>query len=147
MQIPTSGEYHKYIREKCRQVARLLLFIRKETDEDYAMSDLLIPKYFDLLATSVKNFVTENGPGKEKNSLALKLGGSIKQMAQRLRGKCLRNSGSPEADSKQRLSGNFLELFDSEWSHIVSSRCLKRMYDARLNKRQGWNNFSNVIQL
>ena len=130
-------DYHNHIRAKLRQVARLLLFIREETDEDYQMSDLLVPKHFDLLATSVKNFVMVKGPGKEKNALALKLGGSIKQMAQRLRGKCLRNSGDKEADLKQRQSASFLELFDSEWSHVVSSRCLKRMYDAKLNKKQG----------
>ena len=137
MEIPTLGDYHNYIRAKLRQVGRLLLYIRKETDEDYMMKDLLVPKYFDLLATSVKNFVVSGEPGKERNSLALKLGGSIKQMAQRFRGKCLRNPGDPEADSKRQLSSNFLELFDSEWSHIVSSRCLKRMYDAKLNKKQG----------
>ena len=134
------NEYHRYIREKLRQVGRLLLFINKETDGDYSMSDLLTPRNFDILTVCLRNFIVGEEPGKEKNSLALKLMTSIKQIAQRYRGKWLRQTGDPEAEKKQRQTDSFITLIDDEWRHTVSSRCLRRMYDAKLNKYQVCNN-------
>ena len=100
------------------------------------MSDLITPSNFDILTVCLRNFIVGEEPGKEKNSLALKLMTSIKQIAQRYRGKWLRRAGDPEAEKKQRLADSFICLIDDEWRHTVSSRCLKRMYDMRLNKKQ-----------
>ena len=100
------------------------------------MCELLTPEHFDLLTVNVKKFIVGELPGKNKNSLGLKLGGTLKQMAQRLRGKCLRDSANPKSQEQRRLTEAFIELYQTEWPDVVSSQCLKRIYDAKMNKAQ-----------
>ena len=128
--------YHDYIRQRLRQVGGFIQFIRNELGEFYKVKDLLHPLQFDLLTDSVKKYVTGEVPGRERNSLALKLGTTFKAMAERLRGKSLRNSANPESQELRRTTEAFLELYRSEWPDVVSSQCLKRMYDAKMNKQQ-----------
>ena len=100
------------------------------------MKDLIHPEKFDLLTCNVKKYCAGQIPGKERNSLALKLGHNLKAMAERLRGKCLRESARDESRELRRTTDAFLELYKTEWPDVVSSQCLKRMYDAKINKKQ-----------
>ena len=101
------------------------------------MTDLMKPKNFDLLTVSVKNFIVADSEDQPKNSLALKLGTSIKQMAERLRGTYIRNSDDPSSDRGRKQTEDFLELMKTEWTNTVNSQCLKRMYDWKMNRQQG----------
>ena len=129
-------EYHGYIRARLRQIGGFIKFIRNELGEDVKVRDLLNPLEFDSLTVNIKKYITGEFPGRERNSLALKLGHTLKAMAERLRGKCLRDSGNPESQELRRATEDFLELYRSEWPDVVSSQCLKRMYDAKMNKKK-----------
>ena len=101
------------------------------------MKDLMKPKKFDFLTVSVKNFIVAGSKDQPKNSLALKLGTSLRQMAERLRGTYLRNSDDPSSDRGRKETEDFLELMKMEWTNTVSTQCLKRMYDYKMNRQQG----------
>ncbi len=129
------GAYKQYCRERLRQLGRFLLFVCDKAEaEDLGYKELLQPENFDMVVANVKAFIVHESGA--RNSLALKLGHSIKRLALLLKGQCLRSPDSEEAGEIRKRTDIFLELFESEWSDRVSSQCLRRMADEKMNKAQ-----------
>ena len=124
-------DLHDHVRNKVREVGRLLVQVRKDHGMS-SLSDALNPAHFSQLATSVRKVA---GFNPETNSfaspsLALKLGHSLKKCAMSLLGIALR-SGTKDDEDK---ANGFIRLCDIEWADEVSRRALCTLRDHKLNK-------------
>ena len=118
------------VRNKARNLGRLLIHIRKSNTEleQCDLENLLIPVHFDLIVDSVKQLASQ---GKKKaTSLPLKLGQEIQTLIAILMGESIRRGDDALKDSCERFS----KLYDADWSRRVSLKARKTLYDARLNK-------------
>jgi hypothetical protein len=117
----------QYIRERARTLARFLLQVREEPDcSDLTLENLLSnPKHFDIAVKSTFE-VSKNTIG-----MSRKIGHSLRKCLVILRGQAMRTANY-DLLSNVKL---FDDLMTTEWSDIVSSKSLKKQYQAKLNKQ------------
>ncbi|XP_021356135.1 uncharacterized protein LOC110452122 [Mizuhopecten yessoensis] len=132
------------VRQKLRELGRLLIEMRKTTPVNGTslqnFNDIIKPENFDRITEVVWNIAgtslsgeevyTQRGlPKYEKPSLALKLGHSLKKMAEMKRGCAIRNGdevGRKEAE-------NYIILHASEWNDKISSHASQTLSERRHN--------------
>ncbi|XP_063061964.1 uncharacterized protein LOC134454738 isoform X2 [Engraulis encrasicolus] len=124
---------HQYIRQKLREVGRLLLY-SKEVGHLKTMSDFVIPANFPHVVSAVRHV---SGFSAEKNnfripSLALKLGHSLKKIADIIECEAM-ISGEKETVQNAR---NFKQIYDTKWNECISSSALRTLTDAKYNAPQ-----------
>nr|XP_049575195.1 uncharacterized protein LOC125968056 isoform X1 [Syngnathus scovelli]XP_049589629.1 uncharacterized protein LOC125977309 isoform X1 [Syngnathus scovelli]XP_049591303.1 uncharacterized protein LOC125978199 [Syngnathus scovelli]XP_049591304.1 uncharacterized protein LOC125978199 [Syngnathus scovelli]XP_049591305.1 uncharacterized protein LOC125978200 [Syngnathus scovelli] len=127
-----SSRYRADMRNKMRELARLVLEAR-EIDKDIVfLKDLIHPGKFNTVLKAVKSM---NGFNDLTNRYAVpstpvKLRYSLVTVAQILQGEALRQ----QDHGLQERADQFLRLIEMEWSTLVSSNALKTLY------RKKWNN-------
>ena len=125
---------HHHISCKMRELARLVITVRKIDPSVTWLADCLIPAKFDTVVRAVRElcgFV--EGTNKYKTpSLALKLGHSLKKCC------AIAACSSIKANDveKRQLLDNFMYLCEKEWSTEVSSAALSTLTAEKMNKPQ-----------
>ncbi|XP_077422406.1 uncharacterized protein LOC144052330 isoform X6 [Vanacampus margaritifer] len=127
-QDPTKFEY---VRQKLREVGRLLLILRTEFSL-FTFEEAVKPANFHLVVQAVKKV---SGFDEEKHcyktpSLALKLGHSLHKICDILHCRALM-SGDKEM---QNSAKTFQKLQSSKWSELVSHTALTTLHEEHFNK-------------
>ncbi|KAF3856684.1 hypothetical protein F7725_017407 [Dissostichus mawsoni] len=122
---------YDYIRQKLREVARLLLTLRKEFSIQ-TLEDAVRPANFHVVIRAVKRV---SGFKEEKHSyqtpsLALKLGHSLRKICDIIHCRALMAEDSELIKSTQ----TFQTLYTSKWSELVSHTALTTLNEAHFNK-------------
>nr|CAI5856621.1 unnamed protein product [Callosobruchus analis] len=117
-----------------RQLARLLVELRKTDSEKNWLSCWLKPQHFDDMIESIKSlckFETSNisRPGFSIPSLALKLGHALRKCVAIEKGFSI---GKGDVAGVQMLT-SFLSLMDLEWSVRISSNALNTLHVKKIN--------------
>ncbi|XP_041855503.1 uncharacterized protein LOC121649037 [Melanotaenia boesemani] len=122
---------HEYIRQKIRELGRLLQTLRKRSP-DMTIEDALRPKNFLSLIKAVKETA---GFDKKKNdyktpSIALKLGHSLVKVNDIITCHAL----IAEDEDGIKSSKAFMKLYRAKWSEYVSHSALSTIADKKYNK-------------
>lgn len=122
---------YDYIRQKLREVGRLLLTLRKEFSIQ-TLEEAVRPANFHVVIRAVKRV---SGFKEEKHfyqtpSLALKLGHSLRKICDIIHCRALMAEDSELIKSTQ----TFQTLYTSKWSELVSHTALTTLNEARFNK-------------
>jgi hypothetical protein len=129
----TGVEKAQYVRQRMRQLARLLIQLNSKAASTMCLKDYIDAKWFDHLLDGVKGvcqFDPETRNNVKTPSLALKLGHSLKRCGQLMKALALREKNIPKLKEVKM----FLELLDTEWSTKISSRSLESMGAKKYNK-------------
>ena len=123
----------QYVRDRVRQMGRLLVEMRKTTTIK-CLTDCLIPEQFGNVVKAVRSVCGFNPETHlyRTPSLALKIGHSLKECCRIEINSCA-VLGSSADEMKGRFE-QFLHLCDGEWSHEVSSHALRSLSQRRFNK-------------
>ncbi|XP_026089426.1 uncharacterized protein LOC113063327 isoform X1 [Carassius auratus] len=122
-----------YIKQKMREVARLLITARSLTPI-HNMEDFIQPCNFPHVIKAVRAVA---GFSEEANtykipSLALKLGHSLVKIANSVECNALMSGRDTAAESAR----NFRRLYESKWNEVVSAAALTTLGEAKWNKPQ-----------
>ena len=122
---------YDYIRQKLREVGRLLLCLRTEFSI-HNMEEAVKPANFARVVRAVKKV---SGFDEEKHSfltpsLALKLGHSLHKICDIIHCRAL----MAEDEDQIRSTDIFKKLYTSKWSELVSHGALNTLSDAKYNK-------------
>lgn len=122
---------HEYIRQKIREVGRLLLILRNEFSI-YNIEDAVRPSNFHVLVQAVKRVsgFDEDSHSYKTPSLALKLGHSLHKISDLI---CCTALVSGNDELKKSCQA-FKTLYLSKWSELVSHTALTTLSDKRFNK-------------
>ncbi|XP_062419595.1 uncharacterized protein LOC134132279 isoform X3 [Pungitius pungitius] len=121
----------EYIRQKVREMGRLLLSLRKKCSI-FSFEDAVKPNNFYKVIEAVKDVA---GYDEEKHSyrtpsLALKLGHSLKKIGDII----LCRAIAAEDEEMMKVSERFTKLCSKEWSELVSHNALSTLSKAKFNK-------------
>lgn len=122
---------YDYIRQKLREVGRLLLILRKEFSVQ-TLEDAVRPANFNVVIQAVKR-VSGFDDGKhsyQTPSLALKLGHSLNKICDIVHCRALMAEDGEGIKSTQA----FKKLYDAKWSELVSHTALTTLNEGRFNK-------------
>lgn len=122
---------HEYIRQKVRELGRLLVTLR-HTTRIHNMEEAIKPANFFILTNAVKRvsgFDTETSTFKAP-SLALKLGHSLRKISDIIMCRALMEEDQEAIDSIRR----FHTLHETKWSELVSHSALSNLSEAKYNK-------------
>ena len=120
------SKQRQHTRQKARDIARLLLYIRKNQSEmaEITLRNLLVPSNFDIIIKSV-NELCQDTP-----SLPLKLGQIIPKVISILEGESIRSGDTALEDSCKR----FKALMEGEWSDRIALKNRTKLRDRKLNQ-------------
>jgi hypothetical protein len=116
-----------------RELARLLLELKKIDTNVKQFSDVFVPHKFELIIAAVNavaGFCEDNGTYAIP-SLVKKLGHSVKHCANLLKGEIIKKKGT--AQQRTQIE-DFTYLFDSEWSLKLSRHANNDLYVGKWNK-------------
>ncbi|KAI7790437.1 hypothetical protein IRJ41_024412 [Triplophysa rosa] len=122
---------HEYIRQKVRELGRLLVTLR-HTTRIHNMEEAVKPGNFFILTSAVKRvsgFDPENSTFKAP-SLALKIGHSLRKISDLIMCRALMEEDQEVIDSIRR----FHTLHETKWSELVSHSALSNLSEAKYNK-------------
>ncbi|XP_073716136.1 uncharacterized protein [Misgurnus anguillicaudatus] len=127
-QDPTKFDY---IRQKLREVGRLLLVLRREFSIQ-TLEDAIRPANFKVVVQAVKKVsgFDENKHSYQTPSLALKLGHSLHKISDIIHCKALMADDSEGIKSSQ----TFKKLYNAKWSELVSHTALNTLHEGHFNK-------------
>ncbi|XP_056598321.1 uncharacterized protein LOC130416996 [Triplophysa dalaica] len=122
---------YDYIRQKLREVGRLLLIIRTQSSL-HTIEDAVKPAHFGIVIQAVK---TVSGYDAAKHayrtpSLALKLGHSLNKICDILHCRVL----MAEDDARIKSTQTFKKLCNSKWPELVSHGALTTLHEGHFNK-------------
>ncbi|CAM4652323.1 unnamed protein product [Leuciscus chuanchicus] len=122
---------YDYIRQKLREVGRLLLILRKQFPL-HTIEDAVKPANFGIVIQAVKRV---SGYDAAKHtyhtpSLALKLGHSLNKLCDIIHCRAL----MAEDDARIKSSQTFKKLYNSKWSELVSHGALTTLHEGHFNK-------------
>lgn len=125
---PTKFEY---IRQKLREVGRLLLTLRREFSV-YSLEEALKPASFHKLIRAVQmvSGYDDESHCYQSPSLALKLGHSLNKICEIIHCRALMS------EDKELISSTetFKKLYSSKWSEMISHTALVTLNEAKFNK-------------
>ncbi|CAI5686492.1 unnamed protein product [Oreochromis niloticus] len=126
---------HEYIRQKMREIGRLLLRSR-EAGTLKKMEDFYVPSNFKFVVEAVKDVA---GFDEDKNiyrapSLALKLGHSLKKIADIL--ECEAKMADFHDEEFLKNLKRSRDLYEKKWDVCVSSRALQTLKEGKWNTPQ-----------
>ncbi|XP_051730105.1 uncharacterized protein LOC127501876 isoform X2 [Ctenopharyngodon idella] len=122
---------HEYIRQKVRELGRLLVTLR-HTTRIHNMEEAIKPGNFFILTSAVKRvsgFDNKNNTFKAP-SLALKIGHSLRKISDLIMCRALMEEDQEVIDSIRR----FHTLHETKWSELVSHSALSNLSEAKYNK-------------
>lgn len=121
-----------YIKQRLRELGRLLITVRDSNEDIRALSDCIAPQYFGVVVAGVKILCgyDEEQHAYKVPSLALKIGHSLKAVANILKGNGLKTGNS----DLQKLAKDFRDLCELEWHTEVSGAALDTLQVRKYNK-------------
>ncbi|XP_041938735.1 uncharacterized protein LOC121700097 isoform X6 [Alosa sapidissima] len=122
---------HEYIRQKVRELGRLLVTLR-HTTRIHNMEEAIKPGNFFTLTGAVKRvsgFDHQHNTFKAP-SLALKIGHSLRKISDLIMCRALMEEDQEGVDSIKR----FHTLHETKWSELVSHSALSNLSEAKYNK-------------
>ncbi len=127
------GRHRADIRNKMRELARLLLVARAIDKDIVALKDLINPGKFNTVLDAVKKMTgfDESTNRFSVPSTALKLRHSLVKVSCILQGEALRQ----EDGALKRRAENFSKLIELEWTVHVSSNALKTLHQRNVIAR------------
>lgn len=126
-------EQFSYIRNTLRELARLLLELRKSCGEvGFRLTDFIDPVFFQKVVECARVVAGFQPTTHQYNipSLALKIGHSIKKCAKIVESNGLQNGD----DSLVMKASNFHKLCDMSWTEEVSTHALRTLNEQHRNK-------------
>lgn len=125
---PTKFEY---IRQKLREVGRLLLTLRREFSV-YSLEESIKPANFHRLIRAVQmvSGYDEESHCYQSPSLALKLGHSLNKICEIIHCRALMSEDKDLIASTE----TFKKLYSSKWSEMISHTALVTLSEAKFNK-------------
>lgn len=125
---PTKFEY---IRQKLREVARLLLTLRREFSI-YSLEEAVKPANFHRLIRAVQmvSGYDDESHCYQSPSLALKLGHSLNKICEIIHCRALMSEDKELIASTE----TFRKLYSSKWSEMISHTALVTLNEAKFNK-------------
>ncbi len=135
--------HHGFVRQKARQVARLLLQVRRRdlSLSEVTLTDLIDPSYFDTIIHAVEELALEGGT--ETLSLPLGLGNTLKKLIVTVKGVAVRTRNGQLIES----ANLFQTHMDSEWTDRVSAKSLRKIRDAKINKNVQLPSTEDMVKL
>ncbi len=128
------GRHRADIRNKMRELARLLLVARAIDKDIVTLKDLINPAKFNTVLDAVKKMTgfDESTNRFSVPSTALKLRHSLVKVSHILQGEALRQ----EDGALKGRAEHFSKLIELEWTVHVSSNALKTLYQKKWNNPQ-----------
>ena len=123
----------QYIRDRIRQMGRLLVRIRKTTSLKF-LRDCIVPEHFKCVAKAVRDVCgfDEDEHAYTTPSLALKMGHSLKECVTIAINSCTTH-GSSGKEMKKKYK-DYLDLCNTEWCHEISSHALRSLHQLKFTK-------------
>ncbi|XP_063052960.1 uncharacterized protein LOC134447436 [Engraulis encrasicolus] len=117
--LRNSDAKDEYIRQRMRELGRLLLSAKKVTNNLKTLNDLIKPKNFMQTVKSVKDVAGYVGKTNMYKSptLALKLGHSLSKIAALVESNALIEGDLDTAEA----AGNFRKIYNAKWNELVSA--------------------------
>ncbi|XP_046691727.1 uncharacterized protein LOC124376601 isoform X2 [Silurus meridionalis] len=121
---------HEYIRQKMREIGRLLISAREVTPL-CKIEDFVDPANFMHVITAVKKACgyDEEKCTFQRPSLALKLGHSLQKIASLVSFQAMMDGDSERA----KKANNFSDMYASRWSELISSHALRTQREVKWN--------------
>ena len=145
-----SGGNHKaYIAQRLRELGQLVRTAERYLDRKIYMIDLLDARKFNNLVFYTKRLAYKSSNSLQVKSIGLKLGHSIRKIAMLAKSMAIKNA---DQEGKDRIE-NFRTVFQTEWSDLISSECLRELNNDRLFNTPGQPEtediklFSNFLDL
>ncbi|XP_077121903.1 uncharacterized protein LOC143784261 isoform X2 [Ranitomeya variabilis] len=131
--IGSEVDKHEYIRQKLREVGRLVLEARK-CSPLFKLVDFIVPSNFMHAINSVRVLA---GYDEETNtfkipSLALKLGHSLVKISSILECQAMVEGCQDRVENAR----NFRKLYETRWNELISSAALKSLKETKWNTPQ-----------
>ncbi|XP_070403971.1 uncharacterized protein [Nothobranchius furzeri] len=128
------GRHRADIRNKMRELARLVLIARNLDKDIVFLKDLICPGKFNTVLEAVKQMTGFNELSNRFSvpSTALKLRHSLVKVSYILQGEALRQ----QDDDLKSKAEQFIKLIELEWTTHVSSNALKTLYQKKWNSPQ-----------
>jgi len=128
------GQHRADIRNKMRELARLVLTARNIDKDIVFLKDLICPGKFNTVLEAVKQMTGFNSSSNRfaVPSTALKLRHSLVKVSHILQGEAVRQE---DADLNSKAE-QFMKLIELEWTTHVSSNALKTLYQKKWNMPQ-----------
>ncbi len=133
MKLGHDVDQHGYIRNKIRELGRLVIQLRKNTHQPNASLELFVhPHYVNEIIKAVHDVAGFNEDKQlyDVPSLALKIGHSIKKCALILKGNALESGQKQKAQHAEE----FLQLCELTWRDRVSTHAHRTLYQGKRNK-------------
>lgn len=123
----------QYIRERIREMGRLLVEVRKQVPSVQGLADCIVPEHFHAVVKAVRCLCgfDEDEHVYSKPSLALKMGHSLKECTRVEINNCVVQNSNTDQRQKHE---EFLSLCASEWKHEISSHALRSLHGRKFNK-------------
>ncbi|XP_041966751.1 uncharacterized protein LOC121724336 isoform X6 [Alosa sapidissima] len=124
---------HEYIRQKMRELGRLLICSRKTTPLK-TIEDHMKPENFMHVVQAVQlvaGFVSESSTYK-RPSLALKIGHSLVKISLLLEARASMQNNQPAAKDARR----FRSVYEARWNELISAASLRTMHESKWNVPQ-----------
>ena len=130
-------EHYKYIKDRLRELGRLLLELRSHKgNEKRKLSSFIRVEEWPLIIKTIKKMALNLN----KNTLARKLGYDLMKVADIYWEECTANRNFREAKEVFR----FQEMYKKTFTKKIGSLAVKKQYDAHLNKEQKMASDSDV---
>ena len=120
---------HAHIRNKLRELGRLLLEIRKQTLQDGQLQDFIKPAFFQDVLQATKTLCGFTGGKSKTPTLGLKIGHSLQQCCILLKG----NAIETKNEIVRQECDDFQELYRINWETEVSSQACRTLYESKKN--------------
>ena len=133
---------HSHIREKMRELGRLLIQLKVE-DPTSSLKDFIHPSKFRTVTDAVRAIGGLKDGSYGIPSLPLKIGHALVQCAG-----ILKSEGLMEDDpGKRKAASEFVELYKSDWNVMVSCRALGTLHERRWSKTEKLPKNDDIIRL
>ena len=129
------NENHNYIRQKMRELARLLQEVRKQLkNQEMSIIQCIDPQLFRTIVESSKSIAgfDESSNRYGTPSLALKIGHSLQKCIKIVIGRGIET----ENKEMQNKAEELLKLTEMNWTEEVSANALKTLHEEKRNKSQ-----------
>ena len=125
-------DQHNYIRQKLRELGRLVEDLRiKDDSPDKFLKDFIKPSYYRKVVMACKSVSGFDSIFNKYGtpSLALKLGHSLRKCAKLLLGQAIEHRNKEQ----QVMADEFMKLLEMNWGDDISSNAIRTLNEAKKN--------------
>ena len=128
-------DQHNYIRQKLRELGRLVEDLRiKDDSPDKFLGDYIDPSYYRMVVTACRSIAGFDNMFNKYGtpSLALKLGHSLGKCAKLMLGQAIEHQNKAQQDK----ADEFMKLLQMNWADDVSSNAIRTLNEAKKNSEK-----------